>query len=143
MRAWRRISRSHRPIGDLLMDQAVLAGVGNVYRAEVLFRHRMHPLRPGRTLRSGQFRALWDDLVSLMAAGVRPAGSTPCVPSTRPRPWAALRASTTTAARSTSTGAPVRPATSAARGSGPRLLQGRNLFWCPRCQPTFRSRAVK
>ena len=30
------------------MDQAVLAGVGNVYRAEVLFRHRMHPLRPGQ-----------------------------------------------------------------------------------------------
>ena len=34
------------------MDQEVIAGVGNVYRAEVLFRHRMHPLRPGRTLRA-------------------------------------------------------------------------------------------
>jgi formamidopyrimidine-DNA glycosylase len=44
-RAWARISRSDRPIGDLLMDQHVLAGVGNVYRAEVLFRHRTHPLR--------------------------------------------------------------------------------------------------
>ena len=30
------------------MDQEVIAGVGNVYRAEVLFRHRLHPLRPGR-----------------------------------------------------------------------------------------------
>ena len=50
-RAWDRIRRSDRSIGDLLMDQAVLAGVGNVYRAEVLFRHRLHPLRPGRTLR--------------------------------------------------------------------------------------------
>ena len=36
------------------MDQTVLAGVGNVYRAEVLFRHRIHPLRPGRTLRVSQ-----------------------------------------------------------------------------------------
>ena len=53
------------------MDQAVLAGVGNVYRAEVLFRHRLHPLRPGRTLRVGQFGAMWDDLVELMAEGVR------------------------------------------------------------------------
>ena len=53
------------------MDQEVLAGVGNVYRAEVLFRHRMHPLRPGRTLRRGQFQAIWDDLVGLMAEGVR------------------------------------------------------------------------
>ena len=47
-RAWARIRRSRAPIGGLLMDQAVLAGVGNVYRAEVLFRHRIHPLRPGQ-----------------------------------------------------------------------------------------------
>ena len=71
MTAWKRISRSHRPIGDLLMDQAVLAGIGNVYRAEVLFRHRIDPLRPGNTLRVGQFRAMWADLVELMQEGVR------------------------------------------------------------------------
>ena len=69
--AWARIRRSQRPIGDLLLDQTVIAGVGNVYRAEVLFRHRMHPLRPGRTLRVGQFRAIWEDLVALMHEGVR------------------------------------------------------------------------
>ena len=66
-----RISRSSAPIGDLLLDQAVLAGVGNIYRAEVLFRHRIHPLRPGRTLRRGQWEAMWADLVVLMAEGVR------------------------------------------------------------------------
>ena len=70
-RAWQRISRSPRAIGDLLMDQKVLAGVGNVYRAEVLFRHKIHPLRPGRTLRVSQWRAMWADLVELMAEGVR------------------------------------------------------------------------
>ena len=64
-RAWHRIHRSRVPIGGLLMDQSVLAGVGNVYRAEVLFRHRMHPLRPGRSLRVGQWRSMWDDLVDL------------------------------------------------------------------------------
>ena len=69
-RAWRRISRSDRPIGDLLMDQEVVAGVGNVFRAEVLFRHRLHPLRPGRTLRRSQFQAVWDDLRVLLAEGV-------------------------------------------------------------------------
>ena len=57
------------------MDQAVFAGVGNVYRAELLFRHRIHPLRPGRTLRVGQFRAMWDDLVELMAEAGFPAGT--------------------------------------------------------------------
>ena len=48
-RAWQRIRRSRAPIGGLLMDQSVLAGVGNVYRAELLFRHRMDPMRPGQT----------------------------------------------------------------------------------------------
>ena len=70
-RAWARISRSQRPIGDLLLDQEVVAGVGNVYRAELLFRHRLHPLRPGRTLRVGQWRAMWEDLVVLMGEGVK------------------------------------------------------------------------
>ena len=33
------------------MDQSVLAGVGNVYRSEVLFRHRLSPFTPGRDVR--------------------------------------------------------------------------------------------
>ena len=45
--AWQRIARSRLPIGMLLMDQAVLAGVGNVYRAELLYRARIDPHRPG------------------------------------------------------------------------------------------------
>ena len=46
--AHRRIARSRTAIGALLMDQSVLAGVGNVYRAELLFRHGVSPFRPGR-----------------------------------------------------------------------------------------------
>ena len=143
MRAWRRISRSDRPIGDLLMDQTVLAGVGNVYRAEVLFRHRMHPLRPGRTLRSGQFRAMWDDLVALMAVGV----TTGRIDTVRPEhtPDAMGRAP-----RVDDHGGEVyvyRRAGQPCHVCGARVrtetLVGRNLFWCPRCQPRFRSRAVK
>ena len=40
------------------MDQSVLAGVGNVYRAEVLFRHRVDPMRPGSSPRRGQWQAM-------------------------------------------------------------------------------------
>ncbi len=46
--AWARISKSRKAIGALLMDQSVMAGVGNVYRAELLFRHGIDPYRPGR-----------------------------------------------------------------------------------------------
>ena len=45
--AWTRIAKSRRPIGALLMDQTVIAGIGNVYRNELLFRHRIDPYRPG------------------------------------------------------------------------------------------------
>ncbi|WP_459979438.1 Fpg/Nei family DNA glycosylase, partial [Mycobacterium avium] len=46
--AWQRIAKSRRPIGALLMDQTVMAGVGNVYRSELLFRHGIDPYRAGR-----------------------------------------------------------------------------------------------
>ncbi|HVD65052.1 MAG TPA: DNA-formamidopyrimidine glycosylase family protein, partial [Lapillicoccus sp.] len=62
-RAWAKISRSGRTIAELLMDQAAVAGVGNVYRCEVLFRHRVSPFRPGREIRRRTWEAIWDDLV--------------------------------------------------------------------------------
>jgi endonuclease-8 len=142
-RAWARISRSASPIGSLLMDQSVLAGVGNVYRAELLFRHRIHPLRPGRTLRSGQWRAMWDDLVGLMAEGVR----TGTIDTVRPEhtPEAMGRAP-----RVDDHGGEVyvyrrtgQPCHVCGRPVRTAVLGGRNLFWCSRCQPVFRSRAAR
>ena len=69
-RAWAKISRSGRTIAELLMDQAALAGVGNVYRCEVLYRHRVSPFRPGREIRKKTWDAIWTDLVRLMPLGV-------------------------------------------------------------------------
>ncbi|HZB47543.1 MAG TPA: DNA-formamidopyrimidine glycosylase family protein, partial [Mycobacteriales bacterium] len=70
-RAWARLSRSRVAVGALLMDQTVLAGIGNVYRAEILFRHRLEPHRPGRSVPRETWDALWADLTVLMRAGVR------------------------------------------------------------------------
>jgi DNA-formamidopyrimidine glycosylase len=141
-RAWARISASSRSIGDLLMDQSVLAGVGNVYRAEILFRHRIHPLRPGRTLRHKQFQAMWADLVELMEYGVL----TGRIDTVRPEhtPEAMGRPP-----RRDDHGGEVyvyRRHGQECLVCGSRVrtdtLAGRNLFWCARCQPAFRSRAV-
>lgn len=41
--AWARISKSRRSIGSMLMDRTVITGVGNVYRSELLYRHRIDP----------------------------------------------------------------------------------------------------
>lgn len=140
-KAWLRISRSDRTIGDLLMDQSVLAGVGNVYRAEVLFRHRMHPLRPGRTLRRSQFEAIWTDLVELMTEGVRTGRIDTVRPEHTPEamgrpPRKDDHGGEVYVYRRT--GMPCWICGSEVRIDG---LAGRNSFWCPGCQPVFRSRA--
>ena len=68
--AWARITRSKKSIAALLMDQAVLAGVGNVYRCEVLFRHEIDPMTPGERLRRDSWEAIWADLRRLLPLGV-------------------------------------------------------------------------
>ena len=68
---WQRIRKSRQAIGKLLMDQSVIAGVGNVYRAEVLFLLGIHPERAGKDVTEDEFRALWEHLVELMTIGVK------------------------------------------------------------------------
>ena len=57
-------------IGLLLMDQSVVSGIGNVYRAELLFRARINPHAPGKSLSEQSLRALWRDWAHLLAIGV-------------------------------------------------------------------------
>ncbi len=68
---WNRIGRSRAAIGSLLLNQAVIAGVGNVYRSEVLFLLGIHPETPGNGLTRHQFAALWSKIESLLKIGVR------------------------------------------------------------------------
>lgn len=150
-RAWRRISASTRPVADLLMDQSVLAGVGNVYRSEVLFRLRLDPHRPGRQLRRSSWETVWSDLGLLMPLGVElgqivtmsdqvedalakgydetlvPAAASG-VSAWRPNPSGALERRYYV----------YRRAGEACRVCGARVrsevLAGRLLYWCGRCQ---------
>ncbi len=128
--AWARITKSRRAIGALLMDQSVLAGVGNVYRSELLFRHGIDPYRPGRDIDHDEFTAAWTDLVDLMKVGVRRGRiivvrpqddhGAPAYGPRRPRTYVYRRAG------------------QACRLCGTTVLtadmEGRNLFWCPGCQ---------
>jgi endonuclease-8 len=65
------VRRKPTPIGQLLMDQTVVAGIGNVYRAELLFRARVNPHAPGKSLPEDTVRALWRDWAHLLAIGVQ------------------------------------------------------------------------
>jgi endonuclease-8 len=127
---WERISKSRRPIGALLMDQTIIAGVGNVYRNELLFRHGIDPYRPGRGIGDLEFTEAWTDLVVLMKVGlrrgkiitVRPEHDrgSPSYGPGRPRTYVYRRA-----------GDPCRVCGTLIRTAE---LEGRNLFWCPTCQ---------
>ena len=123
------------------LNVTVVVGIGNVYRAEVLFRHRIDPMRPGNTLRRKQWDAIWDDLVELMKLGVQ-ANRIDTVreehtPEAMGRPphkddhGGEVYVYRRTGQECLVCGSTVRA----------RELKGRNLFWCPRCQPRFRSRA--
>jgi endonuclease-8 len=125
-----RVLRSRAPIGTLLMDQSVVAGVGNVYRAEVLFRQRLDPYRPGREHDAGQLRAVWDDLVALLRAGVRAGRIVTTHPDDRERPSGRPRRVDAhyvygrAALPCRLCGTPVQDA----------LVAARRLFWCAVCQ---------
>ena len=68
---WDRISRSRAAIGKLLLDQSVIAGVGNVYRAEALFVNRLSPERLGKEVTREEFDQLWQTLVEMLRIGVK------------------------------------------------------------------------
>ncbi|MCP3817734.1 Fpg/Nei family DNA glycosylase [Streptomyces sp. A3M-1-3] len=135
-RAWRRISRSRTTIAALLMDQKVVAGVGNVYRAEVLFRHRIDPYRAGKDLTEAEWHAVWADLAALMREGVRnnridtvrpehtpeAMGRPPRVDDHGGEVYVYRRAAM-----------PCHICGGEIRTAG---LAARNLFWCPACQQT-------
>jgi endonuclease-8/formamidopyrimidine-DNA glycosylase len=65
------VAGKRTPVAGLLMDQKVIAGVGNVYRAELLFRQRLNPWLPGAELSPDAARRLWDDTAAMMSDGVR------------------------------------------------------------------------
>jgi endonuclease-8 len=133
-RAWRRVHRSGRSIASLLMDQRVAAGVGNIYRAEVLYRQRIHPDTPGNELSAQAWRRIWADLVELMPHGVRHGR----IDTVRPEhsPEAMGRE-----ARVDRHGGEVyvyrragQPCLVCGREVSVRSVEGRNLCWCARCQ---------
>ena len=132
--AWTRVHRSGRPIAALLMDQSILSGVGNVYRAEVLFRNRIDPHRPGKELTKRSWRAIWDDLVELMPIGVRDGRIDTVRPEHTPEamgrpPRVDDHGGEVYVYRRT--GQPCFVCGSKVRTE---VLAARNLFWCGRCQ---------
>ncbi|KJL25581.1 Fpg/Nei family DNA glycosylase [Microbacterium azadirachtae] len=125
------VRRRAVPIALLLMDQAVVSGIGNVYRAELLFRAQLNPHTPGRDVPEETVRALWRDWVRLLAIGVE-TGQMMTMDDLSPEQYRAAMAH-----RDDRhwvyhrTGLPCRVC-----GTAIVLeeIGARKLYWCPRCQ---------
>lgn len=128
-RMWAKVHRSSKPIGALLLDQTVIAGIGNVYRAELLYLIGVDPRRPGRELSRDEFDALWTEAVRQLRLGVRrnrivtrTAGDLPAAPSKVDRADAVYAYKQEHCIRC---------------GSELRVepMGGRRIWWCPVHQP--------
>lgn len=120
-----------RSIAELLMDQSIIAGVGNIYRAETLFRCGVSPTRPGQSVSERRLRALWEDLVPLMEYGVATGFITTVDPDDVPHP---LPESDEESGRWYVYHRTGRPCLRCGTPVAEKELAGRRLFWCPRCQ---------
>lgn len=124
------VARRRTPIAALLMQQDVVSGVGNVFRAEALYRARLDPYLPGRDLPDGAWDALWADLVVLLRDGLRRGR----IVTTRPEHRRRARG----AVPSEEAHYVYRRAGLPCRLCGTPVvvepLAGRRLYYCPSCQ---------
>ena len=116
--------RPELPVGEALLDQRLVAGLGNVFKSEVLFVERLDPWTPLEALDNEALRSLLHTAEGLLRANATPdAGPrTTTLPTSRPRLWVygragrpCLRCRTRIQARR--------------QGSENRLT-----YWCPTCQ---------
>lgn len=121
-----KVNSSKKTIGELLMDQSVIAGIGNVYRAELLFRAGIEPHTAGNQLRIEQINALWQDSVKLLKVGVKTSFMITRDelftkrPNRAERNWVYKREG--------------QPCRECGTKVSIELMAGRKLYWCAGCQ---------
>ena len=126
-KAWETIHGSRMAIGQLLMRQEVVAGIGNIYRAELLFRARIDPHKPGRDLTRPQWDAVWRDARALLRDGVRDGAIITTRPEDRPK----TRSKDARSYVAHRQGEPCRICGNPVQSEE---MGGRRLYWCPICQ---------
>ena len=131
-RAFAVVSRSRTAVGALLMQQEVVAGLGAIYRAEILFRVGVDPHRPGRQVTRAEWDAVWADAVHLLGADVR----TGRIVTTRPAHRAHPRGEPSEEDRFYVYRRGGRPCRLCGTPVRHEQMVARHLFWCPTCQPS-------
>ncbi len=125
-----RIGVRKTAIGALLMDQSIVSGLGNIYRAELLFRAKVSPFRAGREVPAPALRGIWRDAVKLMPKAMVDRRIVTTNAKDRPhKKNKVLREEVHYVYRRQG-----RPCFLCGTKVETKVMVGRNLFWCPSCQ---------
>jgi endonuclease-8 len=125
-----RVRRSKKAIGELLMDQSVAAGVGNIFRAELLYRAKLNPFMRGNEVAENALRSIWKDAGVLMKAAMVDRRIVTTRAKDRPhKKGQALKEEAHYVYRRQG-----RPCFVCGTKILTKVMAGRNLFWCPTCQ---------
>ncbi len=129
--AFEKIGRAKKPIGVLLMEQDVMSGIGNIYRAELLFRARLSPYAMGADVPKATLRSIWNEAKPLLKAGMVDRRIVTTLPKDRPH-----RALTPPLKEEVHyvyrrKGKPCWICGTAVLKED---MAGRSLYWCPVCQ---------
>ena len=125
------ITKKAAPIGLLLMDQSVVAGIGNVYRAEMLFRAGIDPYRPGKSITADEAWSLWRDWVYLLQIGVE-TGQMMTIDGLEGAAW--RKAMANRADRHWVYKREGLPCLKCSTNIRLDTMANRKLYWCPSCQ---------
>ncbi|BBN11898.1 hypothetical protein MPTK1_5g15710 [Marchantia polymorpha subsp. ruderalis] len=68
--AWNKMQKTKKSIGAFLMDQSMIAGIGNIYRAEILFVCGVHPNQRSSSISRSTFEDIWNQSTRLLHVGV-------------------------------------------------------------------------
>ncbi len=124
------MQRRNTPMGQLLMDQSVIGGIGNVYRAELLFRHGIHPHCPGREVPRPVLESIWRDARTLMRKGRVDRRMVTTLPHDRPHPRGKARDDEVHYVYRRHGKPCFRCGTKIQKQD----MAGRTVYWCPACQ---------
>ncbi len=69
-------SRRKGPVKGLLLDQTVIAGLGNIYADETLFLAGVHPTRPAREISTGEWEKIYQSIKEVLTAAIKNRGTT-------------------------------------------------------------------
>jgi len=124
-----RLSRHHIPVKAALLDQCIVAGIGNMYADEALFAARIHPLRKADALSPAEVQTLYHCIRRVLGAAI---GSKGASVDTYVRPEGELGTAHFDFKVAHKGGEPCPVCDSTIQRV---LVQNRGTCFCPRCQP--------